>query len=165
MMADNNTTNEKKGLLTVVGENLPLIIPIITSLMAILWIVLGLKQYGFWDEFKGPRTGFFPTIIAIAMLAISIFAIVTSGKAEKPKFEKENWMAALGLLAMVLMSYVIGMELSILLFMILWLRIYEKCSWKTTIITTAVVMAIVVGAFRLWLQINFPLGLFGLILG
>lgn len=99
------------------------------------------------------------------MLAISIFALITSGKAKKPEFDKENWMAALGMLAMVLMSYIVGMELSILAFMILWLRVYEKCTWKTTIISTVVVMAIVIGAFRIWLGIQFPMGLFGLIFG
>ncbi len=158
-------TTQKRGFFTVIADHLPQIIPICTSLIAILWIVLGLKQYGFWDEFKGPKPGFFPTIIAVVMLAISIFALITSGKAKKPQFDKENWMAALGMLAMVGMSFVIGMELSILVFMILWLKVYEKCTWKTTIIATAVVMAIVIGAFRFWLGIQFPMGLFGLIFG
>ena len=158
-------TTGKKGFFTLISDHLPQIIPICTSAIAIIWIVLGLKQYGFWDEYKGPKTGFFPTIIAIVMLAISLFALITSGKAKKPEFEMENWMAALGMLAMVLMSYIIGMELSILAFMLLWLKVYEKCTWKTTIITTVIVMAIVVGAFRIWLQINFPLGLLRFIFG
>lgn len=164
-MADNiEKTTEKRGVFSFISDHLPQIIPICTSAIAIIWIVLGLNKYGFWDEYKGPKTGFFPTIIAIVMLAISIFALVESGKAKKPEFEKENWMAALGMLAMVVVSYLVGMELSILAFMILWLRVYEKCAWKTTIIATAVVMAIVIGAFRIWLGIQFPLGLFDLIL-
>ena len=163
-MAENiEKTTEKKGVFSVISDHLPQIIPICTSIIAIIWIVLGLKQYGFWDEYKGPKTGFFPTIIAIVMLAISIFALVTSGKAKKPEFDRENWMAALGMLAMVVASYLVGMELSILAFMLVWLKVYEKCTWKTTIIATAVVMAIVIGAFRIWLGIQFPLGLFDLI--
>lgn len=161
-MADTEKTT-KRGFFGVISDHLPQIIPICTSAVSILWIVMGLKKYGFWDEYKGPKPGFFPTIIAVVMLAISIFALVTSGKAKKPEFEKGNWMAALGMLAMVLMSYVIGMELSILAFMLLWLKVYEKCTWKATIISTLVVMAIVIGAFRLWLGIQFPLGLFDLI--
>jgi len=163
-MADEAKTT-KRGFFGVISDHLPQIIPICTSALSILWIVMGLKKYGFWDEYKGPKTGFFPTIIAFVMLGISIFALVTSGKSKKPEFDRGNWMAALGMLAMVLMSYVIGMELSILAFMLLWLKVYEKCSWKTTIIATVVVMAIVVGAFRFWLGIQFPMGLFGLILG
>ncbi len=158
-------TTGKRGFFGVISDHLPQIIPICTSILAIIWIVLGLSKYGFWDEYKGPKTGFFPTIIAFVMLGISIFALITSGKAKKPEFERENWMAAVGMLAMVLMSYVIGMELSILAFMLLWLKVYEKCTWKVTIIATAVVMAIVIGAFRMWLGIQFPLGLFGLIFG
>ena len=165
-MAENTEkTTEKRGVFSVISDHLPQIIPVCTSAIAIIWIVLGLKRYGFWEEFKGPKTGFFPTIIAIVMLAFSIFALVTSGKAKKPEFDKDNWMAALGMLAMVLMSYIVGMELSILAFMILWLKVYEKCTWKTTIISTAVVMAIVIGAFRFWLGIQFPMGLFDLIFG
>jgi hypothetical protein len=42
---------------------------------------------------------------------------------------------------------------------IVWLKWYEKCSWKTTLITFAVIMAIVLGAFVLWLGVPFPKGL------
>ncbi|MCR5731475.1 MAG: tripartite tricarboxylate transporter TctB family protein [Sphaerochaetaceae bacterium] len=160
---EENTT--KKSFFGLVSDHLPQIIPICTSIMSLIWIFLGLSKYGFWDEYKGPKTGFFPTIIAFVMLAISIFALVTSKNSAKPEFDRENWMAALGMLSMVLMSYIVGMELSILIFMILWLRVYEKCTWKVTAITTAVVMFIVIGAFRLWLGIQFPMGLFSLILG
>lgn len=156
---------EKKGFFTILSDHLPQIIPVCTSVISVIWIVLSFRKYGFWDEYKGPKTGFFPTIIAIAMLAISIFALITSGKVKKPEFDKESWMAAIGLLTMVALTYAIGMELSILAFMLIWLRMYEKCTWRTTLMTTSIVMALVIGAFRFWLQINFPLGLLGLLIG
>ena len=56
-------------------------------------------------------------------------------------------------------TFLIGLIPSAGLYVIVWLRWYEKFTWKTTLIAFAVIMAIVVGCFVLWLQVPFPRGI------
>lgn len=144
-----------------IADNMTRIIPVSTSILALIWIFLGIKSYGLWDEYKGPKSGFFPTIIAFVLLIVSVIAIFTSKNKARPFFESGNWLIAIALMKMVLMSYIFGLELSVVAFMLLWLKVKEKYSWKITLITTVSVMLIVVGVFRMWLNIQFPLGLIG----
>jgi hypothetical protein len=135
------------------------IIPIGACIVGLLFLVLGLTKYGFWDPMQGPRPGFYPVIISIGLIATSILAFIGSFKDKDASFPVENWYCAIGLIAIILASFVIGMVPSILAFLLLWLRWFEKCTWKTTIITTIVMMAIVIGAFVLWLDVDFPMGI------
>ena len=56
--------NKKKGL------NLRAIIPLATAIVSLVFIVVGLKDYGFWKA--QPTPGFFPIIIAVVLLAASV---------------------------------------------------------------------------------------------
>ena len=56
--------NNKKGL------NLRVIIPLATIIVSLVFIIVGLKDYGFWNA--QPTPGFFPIIIAVVLLASSI---------------------------------------------------------------------------------------------
>ena len=55
--------NKKKGL------NLRAIIPLATAIVSLVFIVVGLKDYGFWKA--QPTPGFFPIIIAVVLLPAS----------------------------------------------------------------------------------------------
>ena len=46
-------------------------------------------------------------------------------------------------------SFIIGLLPSCYLFVILWLKVFEKTGWKETLIVLAVCMAISIGVFRL----------------
>lgn len=149
--------SESKTALKRFGVNQ--IIPIALAAMSVVFIWIGLKQYGFWSPVKGPLSGFFPVIIAVAMLAAAILAFVYSFKDESPVFPRESWTAVLSGVLIIGSTFLIGMIPSIAIYLLVWLRGYEKCSWKTTLITFAVMMAIVVGCFVLWLGVPFPKGL------
>ena len=45
------------------------------------------------------------------------------------------------------------------IFVVLWLKLLEKAPWKDTLIILAIVMAIVIGVFVVWLKVQFPEGL------
>lgn len=157
---------KQKGVApNIILRNLSRIIPALTGIVAVVFLVKGLGEYGFWNEYKGPKSGFFPTIIATMQLAMSVLAFIQGNKDKRPSLPSKNWLAAIGMLSMVLGSYIIGMEPAILVFLLVWLRAYEKCSWKIVILTSAVMMTIVIGAFDLWLGIDFPKGFFWMILG
>ena len=108
-----------------------------------------------------PTKGFFPTIMSVALMLISVLGIINGIKAEKVEFKLANWFVPAGLLAVMGASFLIGLVPAILIFEFVWLKLYEKVSWKATIITLAIVVFIVVCCFQLWLGIDFPVGLIG----
>ena len=143
-----------------------LIPTIATAVMAVVFIWLGLSQYGFWHKAQGPMPGFFPIIIAVGMFLASILAFIFSFKDASPVWPRDNWMAVLGGALIIAATFLIGMIASVALYVLIWLKWYEKCSWKMTLITLAFIMAIVVGCFVFWLDVPFPKGLlFDAILG
>lgn len=138
-----------------------LIVPIVTFIIGAVFFYIGL-DYGFWNSVAlKPTKGFFPTIMSVALMIISVLGIINGIKAEKVEFRLANWFVPAGLLAVVGASYLIGLVPAILIFEFIWLKLYEKVSWKATIITLAIVVFIVVCCFQLWLGIDFPVGLIG----
>ncbi len=134
------------------------LIPIITLVVGLLFLVLGFGKYGFWDEMKGPLPGFFPSIIGIMLIGMSLLALVQSVKDPSNPIPFRNWLPAIGALGIIVLSLVIGMLPSIALFLILWIKVYEKYPWKTTLITTTIILSIVIGVFMMWLKVPFPKG-------
>lgn len=134
-------------------------IPAATALMSVAFIWLGLTEYGFWNQAKGPMPGFFPVVVAIAMLAASVLAFAFSFKEEAPEWPRANWLVVLSVALVMGATFVIGLIPAVAAYVLVWLRAYEKCSWRTTLVTFAVIMAIVVGCFVFWLGVPFPKGL------
>lgn len=134
-------------------------IPIAAAAIAGVFIYLGITEYHFWDPLKGPRPGFFPVIIGVALLAASFLAFVFSFKEDAPSWPAANWLVPLSVVAIMGATFLIGLLPSIAVYLILWLRWYEKYSWRTTLVAFSVTMAIVIGAFVLWLGVPFPKGL------
>ena len=134
-------------------------IPLTTAAMAGVFIWLGITQYGFWSETKGPMSGFFPVVIASALLLVSIASFFQSFGEQKAVLPAINWLPALSVVLIIGASLLIGMVPSLALYVVLWLRYFEKYNWKTTLITTGFMMAIVIGCFVLWLGVPFPRGL------
>ncbi len=140
--------------------NAKIIVPIGMAVMAIIFIYLGFFHYGFWDNVNGPEAGFFPTIIGIILFFTSLLALYQSRKAEAPKIDKLELMVIGGCLGIIVSSYAIGLIPSSVLYMILWLKVFEKCSWKSTLKVSAIVSVIVIGVFVFWLQVPFTWGIF-----
>ncbi len=142
------------------------IIPIACALMAGAFIWLGLTKYGFWHHAKGPLPGFFPVVIATAMLAASVLAFIFSFRDSAPVWPLANWLVVLSGALIIGATFLIGLIPSVAVYVLVWLRGYEKCTWRQTLITFAVIMAIVLGCFVFWLGVPFPKGLiFDLIFG
>lgn len=134
------------------------LIPICTAVLSVIWIVTGVSGYGFWGGSSGPTPGFVPIIVAVIMLFISILALFQSFKEEPPRLPAGNWLIALAGFSIFIFTFLIGMMPSLVLFVVLWLKLVEKSSWKHTLIVLAVIMAIVTGVFVVWLGVPFPQG-------
>ena len=136
-----------------------IIIPILTLIVGAVFFYISFFEYGFWDTAASkPTKGFFPAIISVALILLSLLALVQNIRSEKVEYKLLNWYVPIAFLALVGASYVIGLVASIVIFEILWLKVYEKQSWKCVCIVLAIVLFIVVGCFQMWLGIDFPLG-------
>ena len=127
--------------------------------IAVVWMYLGITQYGLWDPKEGPLSGFFPTIIGGVLLISSAIYFIRSFSMEGAKYEKGAIQLAIGMLVIFGASYLIGFLPTLLLFYIFWLRVMEKMPVRTIIIATVVMTAIVYGTFSMWLRVPFPEGL------
>lgn len=148
-----NATTKSKGF------SLNQTIPLATAAMAGVFLWLGLSQYGFWHDSKGPMSGFFPVVISSALLLVSIATFFQSFSEKRPTLPLINWLPAFGVVLILGATLLLGMVPSLALYVVLWLRLFEKYDWKTTLVTTTVIMAIVIGCFVIWLGVPFPQGL------
>lgn len=140
--------------------NLRTVIPLATIVISLVFIVVGLKDYGFW---KGqPTPGFFPIIIAVVLLISSIACFIQIARdqdSEAVRYNRNELMVMLGAAGIILCTFVIGLVPSCLIYIFLWLKFVEHASWKVIVIIELIMAAIILGVFTFWLQIRFPMGL------
>lgn len=140
--------------------NLRTVIPLATIVVSLVFIIVGLKDYGFW---KGqPTPGFFPIIIAVVLLASSIacfLQIARDKDSETVRYNRNELMVMLGAAGIILCTFIIGLVPSCLIYIFLWLKFVEHASWKVIVIIELIMAAIILGVFTFWLQIRFPMGL------
>ena len=145
---------EKKKL------NLRTVIPLATIVFSLVFIIVGLKDYGFW---KGqPTPGFFPIIIAVVLLVSSIACFLQIARDKDSgtvRYNRNELMVMLGAAGIILCTFVIGLVPSCLIYILLWLKFVERASWKVIIIIELIMAAIILGVFTFWLQIRFPMGM------
>ncbi|MGN8818394.1 tripartite tricarboxylate transporter TctB family protein [Oribacterium sp. HCP28S3_H8] len=139
-------------------------IPICMFLIGIVFSVLGFKQYGFWDH--EPKPGFFPAIFGIVLMVSSVLAFMqVIHETEKVEYHLCELEVIIGAAMLIIGSMIIGMIPMIFIYLFGWLKIMEKTPLKTCIIIMAIVGAIVIGVFVMWLQVQFPWGLLENIIG
>ena len=138
--------------------NSRMILPLTTSLLGAFWLVFGLLKYGWWGE-NGPQSGFFPAIIGSILLIVSILSIFISPSSAGPQFNFESFTPILAVIAVVMVAFLIGFFPSLTLFILLWMKFYEKYDWFRSVVTTVATIAVSYGVFSLWLKIPFPEGL------
>ena len=80
------------------------------------------------------------------------------------QYNRAELMVILGAAGIIIGSMVIGLILSCLVYLVLWLKLVEHAPWKHVIIIEAILAAIIIGVFVVWLQVQFPMGLFEFIL-
>ena len=140
--------------------NLRTVIPLATIVVSLVFIIVGLKDYGFW---KGqPTPGFFPIIIAVVLLVSSIacfLQIARDKDSETVRYNRNELMVMLGAAGIILCTFIIGLVPSCLIYIFLWLKFVEHASWKVIVIIELIMAAIILGVFTFWLQIRFPMGL------
>ena len=135
-----------------------LLIPLCSGILSLIWILYGLSNYGFWDPVGGPRAAFVPSLVALILFIVSIFGVIQALKAKEANERWENWIILLAAFTIFGLVRLFGMIPVLMLFVFVWLKFYEKESWKNTIIVSSLAFGIVYGCFVVWLKVPFPMG-------
>ena len=136
------------------------VIPAVTAVVALVFIGVGLTDFGFWEG--QPTAAFFPIIIAAVLLATSLLCLVQvlRGKEAPPVYNRNELMVILGGGGVIVGCWVVGLILSCLLYLFLWLKFVEHAAWKAILVIEVFMAALSLGVFVLWMQVQFPMGLF-----
>lgn len=137
------------------------IVPLLFLVMGAVFAILGFTKLGFWNSVDGPMPGFFPSIMAIVMVLTSFVAFIQSFKETgEADYNINEFMVIAGGIGIFVATFIIGLVPSLLLYIIIWVKLIEKSSWKATIILLAVASFISIVVFGLWLGVQFPMGIF-----
>ena len=137
-------------------------IPLTTAALALVFLVAGVVDYGFWSN--QPTPGFFPIIIAVVLLITSLvclFQALAVKDAKSARCNRSEMLVVLGGAGIILGTYLIGLVASCLVYIWVWLKFVEHASWKVIITVEVIIAAIALGVFTGWLQVRFPVGLLG----
>ena len=132
-------------------------IPAVTCCLGILWVVYGLMEYSWWDS-NGPASGFFPAIIGVLLACVSVIAVLDGRKIEPPKYLKASYHPLFAAIATVLGALVIGFFPALFVYILGWLKLYEKYGWKLSLSVSGITALCCYGIFVLWLRVPFPMG-------
>jgi len=138
------------------GMKMKSIVPLFIMIVAVFWIIYGLINHGFWDPVKGPITGFLPILASIPLVPVSFVGFIRSFKEEDSKEPLESWTIMLAAAIAFALVFIVGMIISLMLFVFVWVKFYEKLSWKITIINLVIAFGMIYGIFGVWLQVPFP---------
>ncbi|MDK2789002.1 MAG: hypothetical protein PWP07_2247, partial [Epulopiscium sp.] len=79
---------------------------------------------------------------------------------EAVEYKPDEFLVIAGGIGIFVATFIIGLVPTIFLYVILWLKLVEKSSWKPILIVLAIVAFITIGVFGMWLGIQFPMGIF-----
>lgn len=139
--------------------NAKTILPVATAAIAMVFVYMGVAVFGFWDPVAGPKSGFYPTLAGIVLLLISALTFYLSWSEKPPVFPRQDLLVAGGAFAFIMMSYVVGLMPSMVLYLMGWMKLVEKSTWSRALKITAAVGIVAYGVFGLWLEVPFPKGL------
>ena len=130
-------------------------VPIATAILSLVFIGVGLNKFGFWDG--QPTPAFFPTIIAVVLFATSLMCLVQELRSNQasPSYNKNELLVILGAGGVIVGCWVIGLIPSCLLYLLLWLKV---------ILIEVFMAVLIIGVFVIWMQVQFPMGLFAYIM-
>jgi len=124
-------------------------------------VYYGVAVLGIWERIA-PRGGLMPAIAGgflVILCALKLFD--KHERNEKFKLLSNMWIPPLAVVAVWIMTHIVGMLPAIALMVLGWLIIVEKYSfWRSTQITLVIFLC-TYGIFRLWLRVFFPTGLLG----
>ena len=134
------------------------IFPIFAILLGAFWIQQAFG-YGLWVR-RGPGGGFFPLIGGAMTLLFGLFYLIGDFKNPLPaSIDKKFIYPILAVLTLLFSSYLIGLLPGLLFFVLFWLWLYEKFTFRFSGIVAACTVGGLWAVFVFWLSVPLPKGL------
>lgn len=144
------------------GINVKKVVPVLAIIIGLYWVIQGCV-YGLWVR-NGPGGGFLPVIGGLMAIACSLVILWNSRKDKAPSgFTWTAFLPAAALLGMVFFSYLVGLIISIAVYIFLWLILVEKWNPLYSLAISLGTLIAIYCIFVLWLSVPFPKGILGLI--
>ncbi|MEK5442759.1 tripartite tricarboxylate transporter TctB family protein [Fredinandcohnia sp. FSL W7-1320] len=135
------------------------VISILLFIVALFFIHQGWFNYTFWEN-NAPGSGFIPLIAGLVLAVFTLNIFIKNDK--KPfGFVKKQLYPFIGSLIMIISIYVLGMILSIAIFIIAWLIIIEKYSTLRASIYGITTTSVIYIIFKISLKVPLPEGFVG----
>ncbi len=146
---------------------------LVAAILLLLGLVVGvdsLRQGAGWGM-EGPQGGFFPFILALVVIGGGVLIIrqamqgTSSVKGNKP-FVPEGGMrpvltVCIPAIGMVLATEVIGLYLSAMIYLLLYIRFVGEFRWRTVLLVSIPIPLVFYVAFEKLFLIPMPMGWFG----
>jgi len=131
-------------------------------LLGAYWCITA-PSIGLWVR-KGPGGGFLPLLAGGLCILFSLYILIKDWKKEAgDRFSPMALIPIGALMGVILLSYLIGVALSIVIFIFLWLYFFEKMPLKNSVLVSILWPGALYAVFVLWLQTPLPKGLLGLL--
>ena len=137
--------------------NTRLIVPIVSLVVGVAWAVVGGVEYSWWTDGR-PASGFFPSLVGILLAAVALIGIASETRSEPPAFLVAHVYPAAAAIVVVSAAVLIGFFPALAIYVLLWMRLFERYSWRCSLLTTIFSIGGVFSIFRVWLRIPFPAG-------
>lgn len=137
------------------------LIPVGSIIFGVVFAVVSLKNYELFNATKGPMSGFLPVVVGALLAAVGVADMIQAKHYEDQEFSRDNWLIVIGVLLVIAGHYIWGILPGAFLLAFLWLKVKEKYSWKTTVLTMIFIVVLVIGVFDMWLDIPFEYGMLG----
>ena len=134
-----------------------------------IWIITVSRDLVYTVEFS-PGAGFFPIWLGISLLILSLILLLNSTilkfdiSEANPLPGKQAILRIIFILGSLLVSILIferiGFLITMFFFVAFLLIFLEKYRWYTGALISVFMVSAVFGIFKIWLNVNLPLGLF-----
>ena len=144
-----------------------LVIAIVTILCSIGLMVKSAELNIGWIEDRGPGSGAWPFWLSLGMLLVSVATLVRwflratpESRSQEPYITKENaivvGISVVAILLLLLATHFVGLYVSLVLFLLFYLRFIGRHSWPVSGVLTVAIPVFIFCLFEWALKIPLP---------
>lgn len=135
------------------------LVPVFAMAVGVFFVIYCHAHYEFYSPTQGPMPGFMPEVIGALLAIVGLLALLQAKKEPDKELNPKNFSVVIAMGLVLIGNFVIGTLPSIGLFLLIWLKFISKYNWKTTIVVFVLIMAFVIGIFKIWMDIPFLPGI------
>lgn len=135
------------------------LVPIFAMAVGLFFVIYCHTHYEFYSPTQGPMPGFMPEVIGALLVIVGLLAFLQAKNEPDKELNPQNFGIVIAMGLVLIGNFIIGTLPSIGLFLVIWLKFISKYNWKTTLMIFVLIMAFVIGIFKIWMDIPFLPGI------